>query len=121
MAVLRGDRELEPSPNLVIIIGQLNRAIGLSSSDPGEFPGVIIGLEIGEFQAACRRNDDDPLVPLDFATLGQFDERGEGDPRVRTREHPGPVRSSNRVGQFLFARLLHESVTPLKCSNRLLN
>jgi hypothetical protein len=50
----RRDRQVESAADLVVIIGQLNRSIGLRRANAGQFFGVIVGLEIGELQAACR-------------------------------------------------------------------
>jgi hypothetical protein len=46
------DGQVEPAANLVVIIGQFDRPVGLRGANTGQFFGMIVGLEIGEFQTA---------------------------------------------------------------------
>src|SRR4029453_18951776 len=109
MAILRRNCQVESPANLVVIVRELYWSVRLGRGDAVELSRVIVGLEVGEFQAACGRNDENPPVPLDFSALGELDEGGQRNPGVRAREHSRAVGSCDRVSEFLLARLFDQS------------
>jgi hypothetical protein len=71
---------------------------------------VIVGLEVGEFQSACRRDHDHAGAATNFPPGDEFCQRREGDARVRTREKSGAIGACRRISQLVLGCLLDHAV-----------
>ena len=117
----RSDPRIHGGPDRVEVRGQIDRRVAMPRRrNVGEGALVITDLEVGELEAARRRDHDDLVIARDLAARRELGQGRERDPGVRTGEQAIAIGVGRGIGELGLGRDLDDALERAQGADRLL-